>query len=170
MNDQPSAWVQFVLIASGAVAFLGLLHLPMIVRWHKVARLYPDGPFTAERVYQGVSGSLTGAVRGCSHHLAVGKQGIRLFGILPLQRFCPPILIPWKAIYSLQGKPSTFFGSDSLLIEVSGAPMALGFSFLWRHGNAISVIQQYWEEGRAAARAQTADLQSKSNPIVFNRA
>jgi len=170
MNDPFSEWEQFALIASAVAAFLALLFLPMIVCWRKIARLYPDGPFTAERVYYSVTWNFgRAAARGYPHHLALGKQGLRLFAIRPFRRLCPPILIPWEAVYNLQGKPSSF-GCDSLFIEISGVPFsALCFQFLWRHGKAISLIQRYWEEHRAVPESPAADLQSKSNQIVSNR-
>ena len=168
MNDHPSDWVQFALVAVGLTLFFAVLSLPMIVWWRKMARLYPDGPFTAKHTWYSVSGSLgQPTARGYSHHLAVGKEGLRLFAILPLRWPCPPILVPWDAIHLLQGKPSSF-GCDSLCIEISGVPVALCFSFLWRHGKAISVIQQYREERRSDPRNGLVS-QSESNPIVPNR-
>jgi len=162
MNDHPATWVEFAFIASGVAVFLALLLLPMIVCWRRVARLYRDGPFTAGRVFYSVSVNFGRRVgRGYSHHLAVGKQGLRLFAILPLRRLCPAILIPWEEIHSLRGKPSSL-GCDSLFIEIHGVPTILSFEFLWRHGKALSLVQQYWEGTDPAAAPESAP--SRVNP------
>lgn len=165
MNDPLSGWAQCGLLVGLLAVFVLLVYLPMIVHWRKMAALFSDEKFLAEHTYPRAE---LGIGRGYSFHLAVGKRGLRLVAILPLQRLCPPIFIPWRAIYLLQGKPSTL-GCDRLMVEVSGLPWALNISFLWRHGNAISVIQRYWEESRATLPEATA-LQSKSSLIVLNRA
>lgn len=163
MNVRPATWVEFALIVSGLAVFLALISLPRIVWWRRMARLYPDGPFTVERIFY----SVNGLNRGNWHHLALGKQGLRLFAILPLRRLCPAILIPWEAIHLLSGKPSSF-GCDSLFIKVNGAPTALSFEFLWHHGKALLLIQQYWERNRSDCDSGIHTSQSKSSQVVLD--
>ncbi len=143
MNPIPD-WLFFVLIPIGVALFFFLICLLQSVPLRGIARVYPDGLLTEERSYRRVLGL---RLRGPSVDLSVGKQGMSISMSFPFRWLCPPIFIPWSAIYVLQGRPSAF-GCDSLSMEVSHLEPPLWFEFLWRHGDAISVIQKYWEENR----------------------
>lgn len=169
MNRMPD-WLFVLLIVGGLAVFFFLISIWMIVFWRRIARVYPDGPQVAERIYRGVRGQFGvqawygdrfGKPNVPPLHLTLGKQGMGISLSFLFRRLCPPVFIPWSAIHTLRGRVGNVFGCDMLHMEVSRISTALRFEFLWRHGDAISVIQKYWEENRAILPEKTT---FQSNP------
>ncbi|HSI13171.1 MAG TPA: hypothetical protein VK961_14060, partial [Chthoniobacter sp.] len=101
--------------------------------------------------------------------IGMGEVGLRFVPLFPLRRLLPVVVVPWSAITTFQ-RVRRLFGPDIVRLGIAGSAFPLYITgFLWRENGIISQLQEYWE-GHRSGSIRASDLQSKSSPIVPNRA
>jgi hypothetical protein len=146
MNDTPPAvWVVCI---CGALIPVVLLGGTSVAAWRRLARSYPDSPFTAEATFPHVSGHIGGTYGSGENcfRVDVGLPGLRISTFSFLGWLLPPFLIPWSKITSCT-LARHYFSPVGARFELAGWPEPFHLWVrLWRDEKFPEVVQTMWRE------------------------
>ena len=144
MNDtSPVVWI---VCFFGALIPLVLLGGTSVAVWRRLARTYPDLPFTPEATFSAISGHIGGTYCDAYFRVDVGLPGLRISTWSLLRRLLPSFAIPWSHITSCT-PTRHYFSSVGARIELVGWPLPLYFwPRGWRDEKFPTLIQTAWHE------------------------
>src|SRR5262245_37852850 len=133
MNDPTT----LVISLSNIALAVALLLVPPILRWRRVARMYPDVPFAALRKFSWMSGLVDGRNCRSMFNLLVGNEGIRLSVHWPFHLIYPPFVVPWSAVERCC-REELYFHSNAIRFDIAGfsEPVHL-CGFCWKDGDTV---------------------------------
>lgn len=153
MNDtSPAVWIVCIM---GALTPLILFSGASVAEWRRLARTYPDLPFTAEATFRLVSGRVGGTYVEAYNcfRVEVGAPGLRVSTWTFLRRLLPSFVIPWARMNSCT-QARYYFSPLGVRIELAGWPQPIFlWTRLWRDEQFPRLIEALWREYTARSEA-----------------